>query len=91
MHLILTLPWAQHFYVKTGKCIPGVMWKTVLFHRLFVQNGLLSVTVTGPSSAICDALCTAVFVLGPEEGSAFLERYNEEHESSYAARFLEKE
>jgi len=38
------------------------------------QNGLVSVTIVGPSSAECDALSTAVFSLGREEGMALLEK-----------------
>ena len=38
------------------------------------QNGLVSVTIVGPSSAECDALSTAVFTLGREEGMALLEK-----------------
>ena len=53
-----------------------------------VQNGLISVTVTGPESAICDALCTAIFVKGETDGKALLERYNEENGTHYEVYFL---
>ena len=33
-----------------------------------VDNGLASVTITGPSSAVCDALSTTVFCLGADDG-----------------------
>jgi thiamine biosynthesis lipoprotein len=36
-----------------------------------------SVTVVAPSAALADALSTAVFVLGPEEGFALLQRFPE--------------
>lgn len=48
-----------------------------------VQNGLASVTVTGPESMLCDALSTACFVLGEEAGYALLAEYPE-----YEAIFL---
>jgi len=53
-----------------------------------VQNGLISVTVTGPESAVCDALCTAIFVKGETDGKALLERYNEENSTHYEVYFL---
>ena len=55
-----------------------------------VQNGLLSVTVTGPSSTCCDAMCTAAFVLGKEKGEALIRRYNEENGTDYAVYFLDR-
>ena len=56
-----------------------------------VQNGLLSVTVTGPSSGVCDALCTAIFVKGESEGKALLERYNDTEESDYRVYFIRRD
>lgn len=38
-------------------------------------SGLLSVTIIGPESAICDGLSTACFVLGVERGLALLEGF----------------
>jgi len=70
----------------------------VLYHHIMdpqtgypVQNNLVSVTVTGRSSAICDALCTAIFVMGEEKGTAFLKEFNEPLESEYKAYFLRKQ
>jgi len=37
----------------------------------------VSVTVKGPTTALCDALSTAVFVMGPKEGIALLERLDD--------------
>lgn len=40
-----------------------------------IRNNLLSVSIIGPSSAVCDGLSTALFILGKEEGLHFLEKY----------------
>jgi FAD:protein FMN transferase len=40
-----------------------------------VNNGVVSVTVYSPSAATCDALSTAVFVLGKEKGARLAQRY----------------
>ena len=53
-----------------------------------VQNGLTSVTVYGPESGVCDALCTAIFVLGEEKGQELLDAYDREHGGGYKAFFL---
>jgi len=53
------------------------------YHHLFdpssgypADNGLVSVTIITDNSMDADALSTAVFVLGYEAGSAFLEKYS---------------
>lgn len=56
-----------------------------------VQNELLSVTVTGESSALCDALATTLLIKGTEEGTAFLKEFNEEQGSSYKAYFINRD
>ena len=63
----------------------GVRWHHILDPETGypVQNGLASVTVTGPESMLCDALSTACFVLGEEAGYALLAEYPE-----YEAIFL---
>ena len=38
-----------------------------------VRNGLLSLTIVGPSSLVCDALSTSCFALGEEKGAALLD------------------
>ena len=53
-----------------------------------VQNGLESVTVTGPSSFLCDALATACFVKGTEGGRELIDRYNREYGTNYRGYFL---
>ena len=51
-----------------------------LYHHLLdpktgypADNGLLSVTIVGANSSVCDALSTACFVLGVDRGSALVE------------------
>ena len=55
------------------------------------ESGLLSVTVTGESSAICDALATTLFVKGEEEGLSYLELYNDSYDACYEAYFIDEE
>lgn len=52
----------------------GARWHHILEPQtgLPVQNGLASVTVTGPESLLCDALSTACFVLGAEDALPLL-------------------
>ncbi|RQO32284.1 thiamine biosynthesis protein ApbE [Taibaiella sp. KBW10] len=40
-------------------------------------KGLLSVTVISPDIELCDALATALFLLGIEEGLAFINQFND--------------
>ena len=54
------------------------------------RTGLESVTVTGPVSAVCDALSTSLFIMGEEEGKRFLDKYNAANSSSYEAYFLKE-
>lgn len=75
----------ERFFIENG----------VRYHHILdpetgypVQNGLESVTVTGPESVICDALATACFVLGPEKGAGLLTTYNTLHQTAYEGRFL---
>ncbi len=66
--------------VTSGTYERGFDLDGVRYHHLLdpatgwpVQNGLASVTILCDSSMIGDALSTAVFVLGPEEGLALVE------------------
>jgi thiamine biosynthesis lipoprotein ApbE len=43
----------------------------------------LSVTVTGPSAEVADALSTTLYVLGPDRGISYLERLQ-----GYAASWI---
>lgn len=42
------------------------------------QSGLISVTIVGEDSMVCDALSTAVFLLGEEQGLALVKAYGVE-------------
>lgn len=44
-----------------------------------VESGIAGVTVMSPSSTLADALATAVFVLGPEEGLALCDFFTDTH------------
>ncbi len=55
------------------------------------QTGLESVTVVGPTSAICDVLSTSMFIMGEEKAKAFLDKYNAAHGTDYKAYFLAEE
>lgn len=41
------------------------------------ENGLISVTVTGSSGAECDALSTALFVMGKDEAESYLNNHKD--------------
>jgi len=43
----------------------------------YPARGCVSVTIKGPTTAKCDALSTAVFVLGPEEGMNLIEKLDD--------------
>lgn len=59
----------QRFFVQDG-----VRYHHIIDPRSgYPAQGLHSVTIVGPDAATCDALSTAVFVLGLEEGRALVE------------------
>ena len=68
---VVTSGWYERYFIKDGK------W----YHHLIdprtgapTDNGLCSITVVGNSAMEMDALSTAVFVLGIEEGTKLLKR-----------------
>lgn len=65
---------------ERGFDIGGVRYHHILDPRTGwpVQNGLLSVTAVGPDSLVADALTTAMFVLGVEEGAKLAEQFGVE-------------
>lgn len=52
------------------------------------SGGLASVTVKGQSSFVCDALATACFVLGEEDGRKLIEKFNAENGTKYEGIFI---
>ena len=60
---------------ERGFTVDGVTYHHILSNRTGwpVQNGLASVTIFSDSSMIGDALSTAVFALGKEEGARLIE------------------
>lgn len=73
-------------------------YEGVIYHHILdadtgypVQNELESVTVIGDDSAVCDALCTTIFILGDDEGTEFINQYNDKHGTDYYAVFLYRE
>ncbi len=52
-----------------------------------IENNILSVSVIGPSSSVCDALSTAFFVMGPDDAKTILA----EEFRDYLAFFLVSE
>ncbi len=56
-----------------------------------VQNELAAVTVVGPDSMYCDALSTALFIKGKDDGEKYLKSFNESlGNSQYKAFFIDK-
>lgn len=54
------------------------------------DSGLVSVTIKGGSSFVCDALATACFVLGEEKGQALIKRFNNENGTHYEGIFIKE-
>lgn len=66
----------QRYYFVDGKRIHHIMGKDGYPAGYFSENPVVSVTVTGESAAICDALSTALMVTGYcPEAEALLELY----------------
>lgn len=75
----------------------------VIYHHILdpktgwpVQNDLAAVTVVGPESAACDALCTTLFIKGEADGKAFLADWNKGEAASavngsYYAYFIHRD
>ncbi len=63
----------------------GRLWHHLLDSDsgLPVENGLVSVSVIGPSSAVCDALSTGLFALGLDEGMELIDSLD-----GYCALFI---
>ena len=54
------------------------------------RSGLASVTVSGPSSFVCDCLATAALVLGRDKAEAMLSAWNAAHQTDYKAFYIEE-
>ena len=54
------------------------------------ESGLVSVTVWGPSSFVCDCLATASVVLGKEKAEDMIRRYNEVNHAEYKLYCIEE-
>ena len=54
------------------------------------ESGLVSVTVWGPSSFVCDCLATASVVLGKEKAEDMIRRYNEVNHAEYELYCIEE-
>ncbi|MBO4388290.1 MAG: FAD:protein FMN transferase [Spirochaetales bacterium] len=70
----------KYFTDETGK-----QWHHIIDPQTGypVETPLASVTVTGPSSAVCDALSTALFVLGEADADRILQGF-----TGYGALFI---
>lgn len=51
-----------------------------------IQQGLAGATMIGENAALCDALTTALLVMGPEDATAYLERMGEKNAALVAFR-----
>ncbi len=71
----------------------GVRYHHILNPKtgLPADTGLISVTVVGEKSVICDALSTAILVKGKDEGLSYLEYYNETYGEDYEAYLIDED
>ena len=65
----------QRYYIVDGVRYHHIMDKTGHPAGLGDPNAIISVTVIGAEAAVCDALSTAVFVLGYEDSLNLVTRY----------------
>lgn len=71
----------ERFFIADGKVYHHIIDPKTLFPA----NKVLQVSIYGPDSGICDALSTALFILGPKEGQKML---NEAPFKGYAAYWV---
>lgn len=66
----------ERFFEQDGKRYHHILDRTTGYPA---ESGLASVSIIGPSSTLCDALSTSVFVLGKERGLALVASYEGYH------------
>ncbi len=81
--LIGYFPMDQGCVATSGDYERFFLYDSVRYHHILNPNtgyparGCVSVTIKAPTTTMADALATAVFVLGPEDGMALIERLPE--------------
>lgn len=64
----------QRYFTNNGKIYHHILDTTTGYP---IDNNLLSVTIIGPDSMVCDALSTTVFCLGKADGINFIKNYKD--------------